>query len=64
MKVLNVFLVVSILGFGTAGWWYAGSHMSELTDLGLSGLGQMIGEAFQGMLNAAGDAVALPLEIG
>lgn len=61
MKVVNVFVIVSVLCFGAAGWWYAGSYMSEIIEGGFSGLAQMGEEAIQGMFNAAGEAVALPL---
>lgn len=61
MKVVNVFVVLTVLCLGAAGWWYAGSHVSDLVEGGFSGLVQMGEGALQGLLDGAGEAVSLPL---
>ena len=64
MKFVELFVIVAVLCFGAAGWWYAGSFLTDIIDAGFSGIAEMGQEALQGMLNAAGDAVAIPLDLG
>ena len=58
MKVVELFVIVTILCLGSAGWWYAGTYLSELTDLGFSGVVQMTQEVVQGLYIEAREVVA------
>ena len=58
MKVVELFVILAILGLGSAGWWYAGPYLAELTDLGFSGVAQMTQEIVQGLYIEAKEVVA------
>ena len=53
MKFVNAFVVLAILCLGAAGWWYAGSHFSELREVNISEVGGMTEAVFQELLKEA-----------
>ncbi len=55
MKFLEVFVIVSLLFFGAAGWWYAGGFVPDLSEISLSGLNRMTEEVIQGLMSSAQD---------
>ena len=60
MKFVELFVIVAVLSFGAAGWWYAGSYLTEISGAGFSGMAEMGQKANQRVLNAEGDPRGIP----